>query len=135
MKRFAVFALALLACQLPAADFVPSNPKEMAPLANKNSPAHEALKHFRHGANLGNYLEAPKGQDWGQKYSAADFEHIKAEGFDHVRVPIRWNDYCGAAPDFKITDEIYGKVDFLVTNALARGLSVIVNIHHQEIHL
>lgn len=120
----------LLVLSLGAADFVPSNPEEMVPLKNKNSAAHLAIKHFRRGANLGNYLEAPKGQDWGQKYSAADFEHIKTEGFDHVRLPIRWNDYAGPSPDFKLTDEIYGKADFLVTNALRRGLSVIVNIHH-----
>jgi endoglucanase len=113
-----------------AAQFIPSNPKEMIPLKGQSSAGHRALKNFRHGVNLGNYLEAPKGQDWGAHYSEADFEHIKAEGFDHVRLPIRWNDYAGGAPDFKLADEIYGKSDFLVTNALKRGLSVIVNIHH-----
>jgi len=131
MKRF--FALVLVVCgaiSLSAADFVPTNPPAMLPLKNRNSPAHQAVKKFQRGANLGNYLEAPKNQDWGQHYTEADFEHMKAEGFDHVRVPVRWNDYSGPAPDFKLTDAIYGKVDFLVTNALQRGLAVIVNIHH-----
>jgi len=94
------------------------------------SAGHEALKKFRRGANLGNYLESPRGQNWGMRYSATDFDHIKAEGFDHVRVPIRWNDYAGPAPEFKLPAEIFTKVDFLVTNALQRGLAVIVNIHH-----
>src|SRR5207248_211570 len=124
MKFFFTFVLSLgLFTTLPAAEFKPSNPAEMVVLTNKNSAAHGAVKHFRRGANLGNYLEAPKGQNWGQHYTEADFEHIKAEGFDHVRLPIRWNDYSGAGPDFKLTDEIYGKADFLVTNALKRGLS------------
>jgi endoglucanase len=132
MKRVLGFSLALSVAliSLGAADFVPSNPKEMAPLKNKNSAGHQALKTFRRGANLGNYLEGPKGQNWGQRYGAADFAHIKAEGFDHVRLPIRWNDYSGPAPDFKLSDEIYARADFLVTNALQHRLSAIVNIHH-----
>ena len=131
MKRFLVCALNVcVASAVSAVEFLPANPVEMVPLKNRSSRAHQAVKNFQHGANLGNYLEAPKAQDWGLKYIAADFEHIKAEGFDHVRVPIRWNDYSGPAPDFKLTDEIYGKADFLVTNALRRGLGVIVNIHH-----
>src|ERR1051325_2629557 len=123
-------ALSLATGCFGASEFVPSNPKEMVPLKNKNSAGHKALKDFRRGANLGNYLEAPKGQNWGQHYTEADFVHIKAEGFDHVRLPIRWNDYSGPAPDFKLTDEIYAKADFLVTNALRHRLNAIVNIHH-----
>jgi endoglucanase len=125
-----LFATGGLLFSAVAADFVPSNPKEMVALTNRNSAAYQALKHFRHGANLGNYLEAPRGQNWGASYSEADFENIKAEGFDHVRLPIRWNDYAGPAPDFKLTDDIYEKADFLVNNALKRGLAVIINIHH-----
>lgn len=128
--KFAFLLLISLALTVSAAEFVPSNPEVMVPLKDKNSPAHRAVKNFQRGANLGNYLEAPKGQDWGQKYTKADFEHIKSEGFDHVRLPIRWSDYAGPAPDFKLTAEIYAKADFLVTNALQHGLAVIVNIHH-----
>ena len=131
MKRLFTFALSwCFALALSAAEFVPANPPEMVALKNKNSVAHQAVKKFQRGANVGNYLEAPKTQNWGQHYTEADFEHIKAEGFDHVRLPVRWNDYSGPGPDFKLTDEIYGKVDFLVTNALHHSLGVIVNIHH-----
>ena len=87
-------------------------------------------KAFMRGANLGNYLEAPPGQDWGMKYSADDFVHIKKEGFDHVRLPVAWRHYTGAGPGFTFKPEIYEKVDFLVSNALKQGLNVIVNIHH-----
>lgn len=94
------------------------------------TPGHKALSQFRKGVNLGNYLEAPKGQNWGARYTAEDFKHIKAEGFDHVRLPIRWNDYAGPAPDFALSREIFEKADFLITNALNHRLAVIVNIHH-----
>jgi endoglucanase len=55
---------------------------------------------------------------------------MKREGFDHVRVPVRWSDYTGPGPDFKLSDGIFTRVDFVVTNALATHLAVIVNLHH-----
>ena len=108
----------------------PAKPTEMRRLTGRDTPAHRAAKKFLRGTNLGNYLEAPLGQDWGAKYSAEDFVHIKAEGFDHVRLPIAWHHYAGPAPGFTLSDEIYGRADFLVTNALRHGLNVIVNIQH-----
>lgn len=98
--------------------------------AERNTPTHAALKHFRKGANFGNYLEAPRTQNWGARYSERDLDAVKAEGFDHIRLPIRWNDYSGRAPDYKIEQQLFDKVDFLVTNSLARGLSILINIHH-----
>src|SRR5438876_1503141 len=91
---------------------------EMRRIAGRSTAAHQAAKKFLRGANLGNYLEAPPGQDWGARYSEQDFVHIKAEGFDHVRLPIAWHHYTGSAPDFKLSDDIFAKADFLVTNAL-----------------
>lgn len=94
------------------------------------SPGHRALKRFSKGANWGNYLEAPRGQDWGASYSVRDLDAVKREGFDHVRLPIRWNDYTGPGPEFRIEPQLFSKVDFFVTNALDRGLSILINIHH-----
>ncbi len=108
---------------------VPEGFREMRRL-NSSTPGFAAASHFQRGVNLGNYLEAPPGQDWGMHYSRQDFVNIKKEGFDHVRLPIAWHHYTGQAPDFKLSSEIYEKVDFLVTNALNEGLNVIVNIHH-----
>jgi endoglucanase len=54
---------------------------------------------------------------------------MKREGFDHVRVPVRWNDYTGPAPDFTLSQGIFERADFVATNALAAGLAVIINIH------
>jgi endoglucanase len=101
-----------------------------AAFAQENTPAHRALQSFRRGVNFGNYLEAPRGQDWGMRYDERDLDNVKKEGFDHVRLPIGWHQYAEAAPEFKLEPEIFAKVDFLVTNALARGLHMIINIHH-----
>ena len=112
------------------AGFTPSNPPAMKPLSGHDSPAQKTAAHFLRGANFGNYLEVPPGQSWRVKISEADFEHLQAEGFDHVRVPIGWHHYAGPAPDFKLADAIFDKVDFVLTNALARHLAVMLNLHH-----
>src|SRR5262245_8368588 len=76
-------------------------------IANRDSLAHRAAKKFLRGVNLGNYLEAPPTQNWGATYSRADFVQIRAEGFDHVRLPIAWHHYTGPGPDFKLSDQIF----------------------------
>ncbi|HAV65056.1 MAG TPA: hypothetical protein DCY13_22135, partial [Verrucomicrobiales bacterium] len=108
----------------------PAGFTDMKRIQDPNSPAHQARLKFMRGVNLGNYLEAPAGQNWGQTYSEADFIQIRAEGFDHVRLPARWNDYTGPAPDFTISETFALKVDALVDHALNHGLAALVNIHH-----
>jgi len=125
-----VIVLALSATVTAAADFTPSNPPEMKPIRSHSTAAYRAAKLFLHGVNLGNYLEAPPGKDWGITYDASEFAQIRHEGFDHVRVPIGWQHYAGPAPDFMLSPEIFSRVDFVVTNALAAHLAVLINIHH-----
>lgn len=100
MKAFAPIIASLVCClhfsSAIAADdtpFVPSNPPEMTRLRDTNSPAHQAAKHFMRGVNLGNYLEAPRGNGWGVIVSPQEFWFMKDEGFDHVRIPVKWSDY------------------------------------------
>jgi endoglucanase len=121
------FSIALAADN---SSFTPSNPPEMKPLSDRDCPAYQAAKWFRRGANLGDYLETPRSQNWGVTVSAGEFSIMNREGFDHVRVPIRWSDYTGPGPDFTLSPHIFARVDFVVTNALAANLSVIVNMHH-----
>jgi endoglucanase len=109
---------------------VPSNYTDMARITDTSTPAHQAARRLMRGVNLGNYLEAPLDQNWGSSYSTNDFGWIREEGFDHVRIPIAWHYYTGPGPDYTLSSEIFGKADFLVTNAMAQGLGVIVNIHH-----
>jgi endoglucanase len=61
---------------------------------------------------------------------AGEFAQMRAEGFDHVRVPVGWQHYTGPAPEFALSPEIFARVDFVVTNALAARLAVIVDVHH-----
>jgi endoglucanase len=132
-KIFLLLTAIFLSGQIPAADspvFKPENPPALKPITSRNTPAYRAAKLFLHGANLGNYLEAPPKQSWGVTVSADEFAAMKREGFDHVRVPIGWHHYARAAPDFALAPEIFAKADFCVTNALNNGLAVLINIHH-----
>jgi endoglucanase len=111
-------------------NFVPSNPSEMKPIASHSTPAYRAAKFFMHGANLGDYIEAWPFESWGVTVSAKEFAEMRAQGFDHVRVPVGWQHYAGPAPDFTLSPLAFSRVDFVVTNALKNNLAVIINIHH-----
>jgi endoglucanase len=130
VKKLLTFLLGCFLISTSNAAFTPSNPPEMKRLTNTNSPAHQAARLFMRGANLGNYLEAPARQSWGVTVAAEEFSMMKREGFDHVRVPIRWSDYTGPEPDSLVPRGFFARVDFVVTNALAAKLAVIINMHH-----
>jgi endoglucanase len=98
--------------------------------ADESSPADHALDNFRRGANFGNYLEVPPDQNWALSYDLDDIRNTKREGFDHIRLPVGWHHYAGPGPEYKLSPEIFSKVDFIVTNALNEGLAVLINIHH-----
>jgi endoglucanase len=131
-----LIAAAISGCKLETASppnkaaFTPANPPAMQRLTDRKSPAYRAAKLFMHGANLGNYLEAPPGQNWGVTFTGNECAIMRAEGFDHVRVPVGWQHYAGPAPDFTLSPEIFARVDYVVTNALANHLAVMINIHH-----
>ena len=104
--------------------------REMKPIAGRSTPGHLAARRFLRGANLGNGLETPPGQDWGGHYTPDDLRVMRTEGFDHVRIPIGWQHYTGRGPEFRIRPEIYDRADRLVNAGLREGLGVMINIHH-----
>jgi endoglucanase len=109
------------------AEFIPTNPPGMRPIASHHTAAYKAAKLFQHGVNLGDYLEAGR---WAVTISADEFAQMKQEGFDHVRIPVGWQHYAGPAPDYTLSPEIFSRVDFAVTNTLANKMAAIINIHH-----
>jgi endoglucanase len=127
-RKFFVTVLALLLCALTAT--AQNNLPAMKRITDRNTPAHLAARSFMRGANIANYLEVPPGEHWGTPHTVADLKLIRAQGFDHIRLPVGWHHYTGPAPDFKISGEIFAKADQMVTNATALGLNVIINLHH-----
>jgi endoglucanase len=127
VKNLIPLGLAVLAAHLAAAQ---TNLPPMKPLTNPNSPAHLAAARFMRGANIGNCLEVPPSQDWQVPHTVDDLKLIRAQGFDHIRVPVGWHHYTLGAPDYPLQQVIFDKTDYFVTNATALGLNIILNIHH-----
>ncbi|MCX7846291.1 MAG: glycoside hydrolase family 5 protein [Dictyoglomaceae bacterium] len=84
------------------------------------------------GVNIGNALEAPFEGQWGVVIKDEYFSLIKSAGFDHVRIPIRWNAYAEYKPPYKISPYIFERVNHVIKEAFKNNLYVIINIHHYE---
>ncbi|HEY8945506.1 MAG TPA: cellulase family glycosylhydrolase, partial [Polyangiaceae bacterium] len=95
------------------------------------------LEGFKRGINLGNCLDAPSEGEWGTRISQKHFEMAAAAGLDHVRLPVRFTAAGRSAPTppFAIEESFFARVDWAIDQALARRLSIIVDLHHfEEIH-
>jgi endoglucanase len=101
----------------------------MKRITGTNTPAHIAARGFMRGANIANFLEVSPGGG-SVRHTVTDLQQIRAEGFDHVRLPVAWHHYTGPGPEFKLPDRIFAKVDYMVTNATALGLNVIIDFHN-----
>ncbi len=78
---------------------------------------------------MGNMLEAPREGDWRVRLDPA-FIAKAAEVFETVRVPVRWSNHAAPTADAKLDDFFAARVDSVIDSLLARGVYVIVNVHH-----
>lgn len=90
------------------------------------------LPGFTRGINLGNALEAPKGASWGVVLKEAHFDMAKAAGLDHVRLPAKFSGHAAAEAPYTIDAAFFEQVDWAIEQAKARGLSIIVDLHHYD---
>jgi endoglucanase len=82
------------------------------------------------GINLGNALEAPTEGEWGVMLEEDYFVRIAQLGFDSVRVPIRFSAHAAAEAPYTLDADFMNRVDWVVENALANDLVVILDMHH-----
>jgi endoglucanase len=81
------------------------------------------------GINLGNMLDAPVEGAWGVKLEPAYIEKV-AGAFTTVRLPVRWSNHAAPTADAKIDEEFAKRVDEVVDALLAKGVYVILDMHH-----
>jgi len=93
------------------------------------------------GWNLGNQLEATKSSGFPNEtawnnpaITRALVKHIKAAGFDTVRIPVSYLNYIGKAPLYRIESEWLARVKEVVDYAYSEDLYVIINIHGDGYH-
>jgi endoglucanase len=89
-----------------------------------------ALPGFSRGINLGNGLDAPSEGAWGVTLGERHFQMARAAKLDHVRLPVRFSAHAGHDAPFTIEEAFFARVDWAIQQALANGLSVIVDLHH-----
>lgn len=98
------------------------------------SPAFEKNTELGRGINLGNMFEAPSEEAWGNPFQDAYLQQIAELGFDHVRIPIRWepSDRSMAESPYTIEASFLERIQHVVDLALEHQLHVIINMHHHE---
>src|SRR5690554_1372719 len=83
-----------------------------------NVYAHHSSGLWR-GVNFGNTLESPNHEgEWGYKIQDHYFDLLADAGFDHVRIPIRWNAYADTEPPYTLSPSILQRVEHLVNYGL-----------------
>ncbi|MFY9153391.1 MAG: cellulase family glycosylhydrolase [Prolixibacteraceae bacterium] len=94
---------------------------------------HEAIIQMKMGINLGNTLEPPKEGDWGNPLTQEYFfDMYKKEGFNFVRVPVRWDNHMSRTSPYQIEEVWLKRVEQILDWGLSKGLFMVVNSHHDE---
>lgn len=89
----------------------------------------DAAHSLGRGVNLGNMLDAPREGDWGVRAEPALVEAAASE-FQTVRLPVRWSNHAAPTADATLDEAFARRVDVVVDTLLARGVRVILNVHH-----
>ena len=128
--------LLLLAGCLPAAVPGPMPTPTLSPRPNglaADADIFAKNQRLGRGVNLGNALEAPQTEgEWGMKIEAGFMPLIRAAGFQHVRVPIRWNAHAVAEAPYTIDPVFFRRIDEVIQQALDAGLVVLINMHNYD---
>jgi hypothetical protein len=93
----------------------------------------DAISQMKKGINMGNTLEGPNGGDWGNPFPEEYyFDRYKNEGFNFVRIPVRWDNHLGKTTPFKIDENWFSRVEQILDWGLSKGLYIVVNSHHDD---
>lgn len=121
-------ALLLAACTLT---IQPPTPAITPAPATELSDIFAVNQRLGRGVNLGNALEAPRYEgEWGLRLREEYFQAIAEAGFDSVRVPIRWSAHARREAPHTIEPRFFERIDWVVEQALANDLLVILDLHH-----
>ena len=113
---------------IPDIKTYPPLPNDAAPGASASALATAAA--IGRGVNFGNMLEAPTEGAWGLTVTDDFIDKASAAGFTAVRLPVRWSNHASAEAPFTIDPVFMQRVESVVDKLLAKGLVVILNMHH-----
>jgi endoglucanase len=127
----AVVALALAV--VPAASNAGAGTTASMPPSSPTARAQVAA--MQPGWNLGNTFDAIGADEtaWGNPRVTRELlRGVKSQGFKSIRIPVTWTDRQGPAPDYTIDPVWLARVQEVVNWALAEGLHVMLNMHHDS---
>ena len=103
--------------------------------AQNREKAFEINKKLGRGINYGNMFEAPSEAGWGNAWKPKYAGMIADLGFNHVRIPIRWepSDRSMATEPYTISAAFLNRIKQVVDSVLNNGMFAIINMHHHDV--
>lgn len=100
----------------------------------QNLSIQDLNKNLGRGINMGNMFEAPNETEWGNPFKDDYFERIAQLGFNHVRIPIRWDVAARASQTepYTINPVFLARIKYVIDKAITSKLYVVINMHHHE---
>lgn len=96
-----------------------------------SAQARERVRALGRGINFGNMLDAPTEGAWDLRVEDRFIDLVGRPGFvQSVRLPVRWSNHAAADAQAAIDPALMARVDDVVRRLLARGVSVVLNMHH-----
>ena len=114
----------------PLADYPPLPP---APLPGASPAARRFAASLRRGVNFGNMLDAPTEGAWGLRVDERTIALVGVRdggAIASVRLPVRWSNHASPDAQARIDPAFMARVDDVVQRLLARGVPVVIDVHH-----
>jgi endoglucanase len=104
------------------------------PSAAPPSAAMRDVAAMQPSTNIGNTLDAiPAETSWGNPpITKALFDAYRVQGYHSVRIPVTWSNHQSATAPYAIDPAFLARVRQVVDWALADGLYVDLNVHHDS---
>lgn len=130
-----LLALALGSVALARADGA-ATLADYPPLAEAPAPgasplARQLARQLNAGINFGNMVDAPTEGGWGLRIEDEFIALVGEGGFTQaVRLPVRWSNHASLDAEAVIDAAFFARMDGVIDRLLARGVTVLLNMHH-----
>jgi endoglucanase len=117
---------------VPAAVTLDSYPRSASGKSPGASPEAKAMaRQLGRGINFGNMFDSPQEGDWGLRAEQRFIDLVGPTGLTtSVRLPVRWSNHASSDAQATIEPAFFARVDSVVDALLARGVTVVLNMHH-----
>lgn len=73
---------------------------------------------------------------WGARVTTPEIIHgMKEAGFNTVRVPVYWGNAMDENTDFVISQQLFDRLDEIISYVLDDGMYCVINVHHYDEHI